>query len=289
MGALNDYAKFGSWHDCLYMSANEFTNLAGGGDYAGISFASLSRADLYNGNPLTWGLGYLGPASNAFSLQPAQSAGHGPTAVSPGTPAWFVEAAFPGPAFNAYKFTAGPNCGGGGALAAPVSVPITAYNITSGYGEVVPQPNTATNFLDNLADRVMQKVQYRKVGAAESLWVVHTIPLATDQSALQWAQLNVTGGTVAPAAVQQQIYSPDATLHRFMPSIAADNQGNVAIGFSTSGAAVPNFPTIKYVDASRATRSTSCRRRRSRSSPGSARRPTRAEGGHAAAGATIPR
>ena len=47
--------------------------------------------------------------------------------------------------------------------------------------------------------------------------------------------------------MQQQIYSPDTTLYRFMPSLAADNQGNMAIGYSTSGATVPNFPSIAYV------------------------------------------
>src|SRR4029434_7855510 len=102
--------------------------------------------------------------------------------------------------------------------------------------------------LEILPDSIMQKLQYRGVGAAESLWVVHTVPLSgTAQSAIQWAQLNVTRGTTAPLSVQHQIYSPDTTLFRFMPSIAVDNQGNVAIGFSTSGAVAPNFPSIAYV------------------------------------------
>ena len=77
---------------------------------------------------------------------------------------------------------------------------------------------------------------------------MHTAPLSgTAQSAIQWAQLDVTGGTIAALAVQQQIYSPDTTLYRFMPSIAVDNQGNMAIGFSTSGTTAPNFPSIAYV------------------------------------------
>jgi len=246
VGALNDYPKFGAWHDCIYFSANEFTSLSTGGTYAGVAFGSMSRADLYNGNPLTWALGYLGPASNAFSLQPSHSVGRGTTAVAPGTPAWFVSESGSVFAFEVRKFTSGPNCGGGGTLSALTNVPQSTYNFSSGFGSVVPQPGTGA-LLDNLADRVMQKLQYRKVGAAESLWVVHTVPLASNQSALQWAQLDVTGGAIAPLAVQQQIYSPDTTLYRFMPSLAVDNQGNMAIGFSTSGAIAPNFPSIAYV------------------------------------------
>ncbi|MEO8676112.1 MAG: hypothetical protein ABI569_11060, partial [Casimicrobiaceae bacterium] len=245
VGLINDYPKFGAWHDCIIFSANEFNVLnPPATQYQGVAFGSLSRADLYNGNPLTWALGYMGPASNAFSLQPSHSVGRGPTAVAPGTPAWFVSESFSVFAFEVRKFTAGPNCGGGGSLSALINVPQTSYT-GSAFGTSVPQPNTST-LLDNLADRVMQKLQYRKVGAAESLWVAHTVPLASNQSAIQWAQLDVTGGTIVPTAVQQQIYSPDTTLYRFMPSIGVDNQGNMAIGFSTSGATVPNFPSIAY-------------------------------------------
>jgi hypothetical protein len=154
-GAINDYPKFGVWHDCLYMSANEFTNLAGGGTYAGVSFASLSRADLYSGNPLTWALGYMDATSNAFSLMPANSVGRGATAVQPGTPEWFVSESFTVFAFEVRKFTPGPNCGGGGTMSALTNVPQTAYNFSAGFGAVVPQPGTS-NVLDNLADRVMQ-------------------------------------------------------------------------------------------------------------------------------------
>ena len=54
-GTLNDYPKFGVWPDCLYMTANEFTEPGGG--FAGTAFASFSRSDLESGAPLTAGLG----------------------------------------------------------------------------------------------------------------------------------------------------------------------------------------------------------------------------------------
>jgi hypothetical protein len=62
----------------------------------------------------------------------------------------------------------------------------------------------------------------------------------------QWAQLNVTGGVIATTPVQQQIYAPDATLYRWMGSLAVDNQGNMALGYSTSNGTAPNFPSIAY-------------------------------------------
>src|SRR5205823_13274136 len=59
-------------------------------------------------------------------------------------------------------------------------------------------------------------------------------------------QINVTGGTIATTPVQQQIYTPDTTIYRWMGSVAADIQGNVALGYSTSNATSPNFPSIAY-------------------------------------------
>jgi hypothetical protein len=121
----------------------------------------------------------------------------------------------------------------------------TSYPVAT-IGNVVPQPNT-TNMLDNIDDRIMQKVQYRKIGGVESLWVTHNVDTPSGTTAMQWAQIDVTGGTIVTTPVQQQIY-PDTTttLWRWMGSLAVDNQGNMALGYSTSNSTSPNFPSIAY-------------------------------------------
>src|SRR5256714_13672906 len=63
---------------------------------------------------------------------------------------------------------------------------------------------------------------------------------------MQWAQLDVTGGTIAAAPVQQQIYAPDTTLYRFMGSLAVDRQGNMALGYPTSNGTASNYPSVAY-------------------------------------------
>src|SRR4029078_3818437 len=45
---------------------------------------------------------------------------------------------------------------------------------------------------------------------------------------------------------KDQISSPHTTLNRWMGSIAADKDGNVALGYSTSNGTAPNFPSIAY-------------------------------------------
>jgi hypothetical protein len=241
-GALNDYAKFGIWPDCLYMAANEFAFPTGA--FVGTSYASISRADLYSGAALTWSLGFISDTSDPFSMIPSSVLGSGAGNLPPaGTPNYFVSELQTDFFFSVRKFTAGPNCGGGGNLGAPVNVSQASYSIP---GIDVRQPGTGTK-LDTVDDRMMQKVRYRRIGAAESLWVVHNVETSIHSTARpQWAQINVTGGTVGTTLVQEQIYSPDTTLNRWMGSLAVDKDGNMALAYSTSNATAPNYPSIAY-------------------------------------------
>lgn len=247
VGALNDYPKFGIWTDCLYMAANEF--IFPGGTFAGTAYASFSRSDMYSGLPLTWSLGFINNTTGPFTMIPSNLRGAPPPT---GTPNYFVSESTTEFFFEVRKFTAGANCGSGGSLGAPVNVSQAAYNSPDTGSpnfatEIIPQPGTTT-MLDAIGDRLMQKVQYRKVGAAESLWVTHTVRTGTASSTTgsQWAQINVTGGTIATTPVQQQIYAPDATLYRWMGSLAVDKDGNMALGYSTANGTSPNFPSIAY-------------------------------------------
>jgi hypothetical protein len=239
-GTLPDYPKFGHWNDgCLYMGANGFDqNLA----FNGTIFASFSKNDMYNGLPLT---GAVGIANLGSSLFPTNLLGTQPGQMPPpGTPNYFVRNAST-TTFQVRTFTPGPNCGDGGTMSAATTV----SHISGPGPAAVPQPNDPGNLhlLDSLGSRIMQKVQYRKVGSAESLWVLHSVrPGGAVNDAPLWAQLDVTGGTIATTPVQQGVHLPDSTLYRWMGSIAADQDGNVAIGYSTSNGVVPNFPSIAY-------------------------------------------
>ena len=240
---LNDYAKFGIWNDCLYMAANEF-DAPSPHPFKGTMFASFSRADMYAGAALSASIGFIADTSNPYTMIPSHLGGQAGAALPPGTPNYFVSQSLTVFSFEVRKFTAGPNCGAGGTLGTPVDVGHPSYALWS--DPVVPQPGTSIK-LDSVGDRLMQKVQYRKIGTAESLWVAQTYrPSASGNLGVHWAQVDVTGGTIAAVPAQQQLYSPDSTLYRFMPSLAVDGQGNMAVGYTTSGAAAPHYPSIAY-------------------------------------------
>ena len=212
VNTINDYPKFGIWTDCLYYAANGF--LMPAGSFNGTEFGSFSRSDMYAGLPLTGALGFIVNTIDPFTMIPsdleAPIVGAYNGVPPAGTPNYYVSESQTAFAFEVRKFTAGTNCGGGGTLSAATNVSQTSYTVPG--SNIVPQPNT-TNTLDSLGDRLMQKVQYRKVGSDESLWLVHTTrggSAATTRP--QWAQINVTGGTIATTPVQQQIYTPDTTI-----------------------------------------------------------------------------
>src|ERR1041384_5238031 len=244
---LADYPKFGNWNDgCLYMGANMFGS--NGAAFSGTAFASFNKSDMESGAVLRASIGFINNASDPFTLIPSNISGATAAASlpPPGTPNYFTSESATAFTYEVRKFTPGANCAGGGSLGAAVNVSQTSYGLS--LGNVVPQPSPATSAhnLDSLDDRLMQKVQYRRVGSAESLWVTHTTRSSGATARPQWAQLNVSGGTVAVSPVQEQIYAPDTTLYRWMASLAADRQGNVALGYSTSNASNPNFPSIAY-------------------------------------------
>src|SRR5262249_45092163 len=84
------------------------------------------------------------------------------------------------------------------------------------------------------------------IGGVESLWNVHTVghPTAAGASAVRFYQVTVTGGTVGANTAQAVTYAPD-TVSRYVPSLAIDRAGSMAMGYSASSATL--FPAIRYV------------------------------------------
>ncbi len=240
---LSDYPKLGNWNDgCLYMTANEFA--FPGGKYLGTMFASINKSDMYNGLPLTSSVGFINDPSGSYTLIPSNISGakNSDSLPNPGTPNYLVSQARSSYTWEVRKFTPGTSpkiCGGGGSLSGPINIAQQAWDNP----DDVNQPNA--NPLGSVGERLMQKVQYRRIGAKESLWVVHTIESPANSSLKsQWAQLDVSGGNVRTTPVQEQVYTPDTSIERWVPSLAVDHSGNMALGYNMSSSSM--FPSIGY-------------------------------------------
>ena len=112
---------------------------------------------------------------------------------------------------------------------------------------LVPQFGTPQR-LDTVGDKIMTPVVYQNRNGTESLWADHTVCTdanCTGPTAVRWYQFNVTGGNFPANPAQQQSWTNDNDgLWRWMPSIAVDQAGNAAIGYSASSGTI--FPSIRY-------------------------------------------
>src|SRR6476659_9008731 len=250
-GALNDYPKFGVWPDGIYMSANMFGYPAGA-SYQGFHMWALNKQQMYNGDPSPQVVDCAGDSTD-FTVIPANSRLQTGTPPA-GSPEYFVSTEQFLNALSIYKFHVdwdkiststftgpqtqlAPNCW-------PNATPATAL--------------TTANAADVLAIRAMAQAQYTNLGGAESVWVSHTVQRGVSatnttcnavtggNASVRWYQANVTGGTVAANVVQGQTFDPEAanTFFRFMPALAVDRNGDLAMTYTKSNSTTN--PQIKY-------------------------------------------
>ncbi|MEO8476343.1 MAG: calcium-binding protein [Actinomycetota bacterium] len=235
---LPDYPKMGIWPDGLYMSANMYDCLnssCSSATYMGVRAWAFDRTVMEAGGALQ-GVVFDTDATY-FSMLPSNLRG---TAPPSGTPNYFVSESSSS-TFQVFKFHVDWTTPGSSTFTGPTDVTHASYS-TAG-GAVVPQPDTAVK-LDSLEDRLMMQAQYRNISGTESLWVAHTV--GNVPVGIQWAQIDVTGSTVSTTPVQQQIWRNVANdgVSRWMPSLAVDGLGNMAIGYSASSGSV--YPSLRY-------------------------------------------
>ena len=235
---LSDYPKMGVWPDGLYMSVNMFdcSSLCSSAPFKGVRVFAFNRTVLEAGQPL---LGVrFDTSATYFSLLPSNLRGAAPPV---GTPNYLISESGTAFQFLVFKFHVDWVTPASSTFTGPTAVSQTSYPFAG--GSTVPQPGTTT-LLDSLEDRLMMQAQYRNISGTESLWVSHTVGSAP--TGVQWAQLNVTGGTISPAPVQQQIWTNlnNDGVSRWMPSLAVDRLGDMAIGYSASSSSV--FPSVRY-------------------------------------------
>jgi hypothetical protein len=93
--------------------------------------------------------------------------------------------------------------------------------------------------VDSVGDRLMPRFAYRNFGTYESYLVTHTIQTGADtvnnatQTGVRWYEFR-DNGSGTPTLNQSDTINPDNVLYRFLPSVAQDQAGNVAVGYSTS-------------------------------------------------------
>ena len=222
---FNDYPKLGVWPDAYYMSFNNFLN---GQSFTGPDACAMDRSAMLAGTPAT--MQCFQQSSSFSTLLPSDMDGTMQPAA--GEPAFFVD--FGINKLNLWKFHVDFVTPANSKFTGPTA--LTVANFTQGCNRTcVPQPGTA-NRLDMLGDRMMYRLAYRKFADHEALFASHTIT-----TGYRWYELRDPNG--APTVFQQGTFAPDAST-RWMGSVASDQNGNIAVGYSLGSATI--FPSVFF-------------------------------------------
>lgn len=257
---IGDYPKFGLWNNAYYLTMNTFLNPT---TFTGVRVYALDRASMLvgGGAPSPTAIGFsITPATlgDAYSLVPAtfrygpppsnrdeyllaiNSPASGDT-VQNKVFAWRFHPDFATPLNSVF---------GVGATHAPDAT-MTVNNFFDAYVTstlIVPQTGTTAR-LDTLGDKLMHPLYYQNINGTESLWATHTINnnsafSGSGPTAIRWYQFDVTGGGIPAGPAQQQTFNNGDAFWRWMPSIALDSNGNMAIDYTVSASTLN--PSIRY-------------------------------------------
>ena len=241
-GGLGDYPKFGVWPDGIYMSANMF-DYAAGGSFQNVRVYAFNKAQMYAAAPTPQVVSFDVADASEFTLLPSNArlqAGTPP----PGTSNYFISTWEFLNAQDVYKFHVDWNS----ISLSTFTGPFNPLASSSWPDASVPNAATPGNSLDALEIRAMAQNQYTNLSGVESLWATHTVRRQDTAgfAAPRWYQIPVTGGTVGANDTQSATWDPDGAnvTYRYMPSLAVDRAGNMAIGYTTSNSTTN--PGIKY-------------------------------------------
>ena len=244
-----DYPKYGLWPDAYYLTMDKWN---------GALVYALDRASLISGGP-TNAIGFtilhsdLGrifvvPASFRAGAPPPAGRQEFLLAIDSARAAGVVQTHVKGWLFHV-DFTNPNNSTLGIGPDHSPNAQLTINGFINAVSAIPPLCRSRKPHGNSIpwATKIMTPVVYQNRNGTESLWADHTVILnyPDGPTAIRWYQFDVTGGNFPDTPVQQQDWSNgNDGLWRWMPSIAVDQNGNTAIGYSTSSE--NTFPSIRY-------------------------------------------
>ena len=235
---LNDYPKFGVWPTATNAAYLATYNLfANGASFVGSSLCAYDRTAMLSG---------ASAASVCFTI--SGDGGYlpsdldGSTVPSGGSPGYFLNF-YTLSSLRLYKLTPNFTTPSSSILSSPTNISVAAFSEACGGGACVPQPGTSRK-LDSLGDRLMYRLAYRNFGDHEAMVVNHSVT-AGSSVGVRWYELRNTpvSNNGAFTLFQQGTFAPDSA-YRWMGSIAMDQAGDMALGYSSSSSTI--YPSINY-------------------------------------------
>ncbi len=238
-GNLPDYPKYAVWPDAYYVSYNAFTS--GGFSFVGGTPCALDRTAMLAGGTAAM-ICFPGNANN-YSFLPTDV--DGATQPPTGAPNHFIEL-FSGTTLEQFDFHVDFVNPTNSTFTGPKVITVTSWTqICTTTRACITQPSPGEK-VDSLGDRLMHRAAYRNFGDHEAIVLSHTVKPGTGSTAtaaVRWYELRSTppGGNFT---VFQSGTFQNAKINLWMPSIAMDKTGDIAMGMSAASSTVK--PTVVY-------------------------------------------
>ena len=235
-----DYPKMGVWPDAYYFTFNNF-NLAGSA-YVGANACAADRTKMLAGSAAT--IVCFQQNANQYGELPSDL--DGPTPPVAGTPNFVMELDPSGSAnLDLFKFHVDFVTPANSTFTGPMLITVGAFTPlcnTQYRGRCVPQPTVGSDKLESLGDRLMYRLAYRNFGDHTTLLTSQSIVAGTS-GGVRWYEIHDPETT--PTVFQSGTFAPDSE-YRWMPAIAMDQNQDIAVGFSRSGSATGQYPSLVY-------------------------------------------
>lgn len=239
LSSFPDYFKIGVWPNAYYVGANATNNRA----------LALNRAAMLTGAPATAIVRTTPGVGNHTMLMPADVDGPNlPAANAPGIFYRHVDAT--PDRIDLFEFTPDFVTPANSTLTGPVAITVSSFASLCGFSfNCVPQPGS-TQRLDSVTEWPMWRLAYKNFLTHETMLVNNAVDAGGGKPAPRWYELRRTPpGSGAWSLFQEGTFGPGSTTeNRWMASLAMDNSGNIAMGYSftDSGAGTPVQPSLRY-------------------------------------------
>jgi len=226
-----DYPKLGIWNDALYITTRDFAN---GASFAGFSLVAINKFDMYDGVP-TDAQRFEIDNPDFDGILPADA--DGTTPPPPGEPHYSMYLSASGNLLNLITTTIDFDNSANSTLEFG-TVPVAPYSF---FQNQVDQPNGQA--LDALPFFLMYRLQYRNFGTYSTMMANHSVQEQSGGAyGIRWYEFRNTVGDWD--VFQQGTYLPDDGLSRWLGSIAMNEDGDIALGYSVSGTSLN--PSIRF-------------------------------------------
>jgi hypothetical protein len=239
--ALPDYPKWGLTAESYYQTQNLFRGVS----FVGVNVCAYDGAAMRAGKKAKQ-ICILDNSNGTLfddSLLPADNDTIAATGVRPEVLVGSIDNLNPGTEIYQYVFTV--NFSNGTATLAGVngSMPIAVprYHLACGGGVCIPQPGVA-DLLDSLGDRLMYRLARFDDGTKQHFLVTHSVNNKAAVAA-RWYEFRAPERS-ATLSLYQSGQTADDSHYRWMGSVAYDKFGDIALGYSRSGTAAGDYPSL---------------------------------------------